>query len=258
MTELSKVGAYSFMAETFHCDFSKRLFYDHLVNYMLNAADFHSTDRQFGMLYLNTIQKTWVLSRFAIEMAEMPLAHEKFSVETWVESAMRYFTHRNFRMVGEDGKVYGYARSIWAMIDTETRQPTDILAIHDGLIQQYTDKEKECPIDRPSRVQMGDGELVATVMARYSDIDVNGHVNSAKYIQHVLDTLPMEWYAQYMIQRMEVAYVAEAHNGDTLKIYSLPDEAGQTIYFRMTKQSPDDATEAEVCRIMVKYVKEKG
>ena len=31
--------------------------------------------------------------------------YTKFNVETWVESAMRYFTSRNFRVVDADGKV---------------------------------------------------------------------------------------------------------------------------------------------------------
>ena len=115
---MDKVGVYQFMAEPFHCDFSQRLFMGHLGNHMLNAADFHSTDRGFGMRYLLTINRSWVLSRLAIEMEEMPKMYTKFNVETWVESAMRYFTSRNFRVVGEDGQVFGYGRSIWAMIDT--------------------------------------------------------------------------------------------------------------------------------------------
>ena len=65
---MDKVGRYEFLAEPFHCDFSGRLFMGHLGNHMLNAADFHSTDRGFGMKYLMTIQRSWVLSRLAIEM----------------------------------------------------------------------------------------------------------------------------------------------------------------------------------------------
>ena len=43
--EKDKIGCYEFMAEPFHCDFSKRLFMGHLGNHMLNAADFHSSHR---------------------------------------------------------------------------------------------------------------------------------------------------------------------------------------------------------------------
>ena len=101
---MDKVGRYEFLAEPFHCDFSGRLFMGHMGNHMLNAADFHSSARGFGMKYLMTIKRSWVLSRLAIEMTEMPQQYTKFNVETWVESAMRYFTSRNFAVVGEDGK----------------------------------------------------------------------------------------------------------------------------------------------------------
>ena len=84
MEQLSKIGKYPFMAEPFHCDFQKHLFMGHLGNHMLNAADFHSNDRGFGMNYLNTINKTWVLSRLAVEMVEMPKAYDRFYVYTWV------------------------------------------------------------------------------------------------------------------------------------------------------------------------------
>ncbi|MBQ9178275.1 MAG: acyl-[Prevotella sp.] len=134
--EKSKVGIYDFIAMPFHCDFNNHLRIDHLGNDMLNAADFHSDTRGFGMNYLNTINKTWVLSRFAIEIVEMPKSYEKIQVETWVESAVRFFTKRNFAVKDNNGKYLAYGKSIWAMIDTETRQPTDLLAIHDGLLKE--------------------------------------------------------------------------------------------------------------------------
>lgn len=46
---IGKIGRYQFLAEPFHCDYSGRLFMGHLGNHLLNAADFHSTDRGFGM-----------------------------------------------------------------------------------------------------------------------------------------------------------------------------------------------------------------
>lgn len=198
MELLDKVGCYEFMAEPFHCDFSHRLFMGHLGNHLLNAADYHSDARGYGMTYLNPLHKTWVLSRLAIEMKEMPCMYDKFQVETWVESAMRYFTSRNFCVSTRSGRVYGYGKSIWAMIDTDTRQPTDILGIHEGLIKKYIEVDKACPIAKPSRVKMGnDVQLVQTLEARYHDIDVNGHINSVKYIEHILDLWPLSWYKSH-------------------------------------------------------------
>ena len=245
---MDKIGKYSFMAEPFHCDFSQRLFIGHLGNHMLNAADFHATERGFGMDYLNPIHKTWVLSRLAIEMEEMPRQYTKFYVETWIESAMRYFTNRNFRVSGEDGKVYGYGRSVWAMIDMQTRQPVDILAMQDGSILKYVDAQKPCPIDKPSRVKMGqEAERVGCLTTHYSDVDVNGHINSVKYIEHILNLFPMAWYKEHRLHRIEVAYVAEAYGGDTFTFYRQEPEEG-VFCVRIAKQDTATGGETEVVR----------
>jgi len=251
---MQKVGKYEFVSEPFHCDFSKRLFLGHLGNHLLNAADYHSHDRGFGMSYLNPIHKTWVLSRLAIEMEQMPEAYAHFNVETWVESAMKYFTNRNFRIAGTDGTTYGYGRSVWAMIDTETRQPADIFAIKDGSIKEWIELDKECPIDKVSRVKMGDdAKFVRTIDTYYNDVDVNGHINSVKYIEHILDLFPLEWYKQHDIRRFEIAYVAETHQGDKLNFYtaSLSEESGERseeFFVRVTKTKPNSSEEVEVCR----------
>lgn len=252
---MEKVGRYLFMAEPFHCDFSHRLFMGHLGNHLLNAADFHSTDRDFGMTYLNPIHKTWVLSRLAVEMDEMPMQYTKFNVETWVESAMKYFTNRNFRVVGEDGKVYGYGRSVWAMIDTETRQPQDILEIHDGEIVNWIETEKECPIEKSSRVKMSDkAVLVREIDTYYNDVDVNGHVNSIKYIEHILDLFSIDFYRENKIKRFEIAYVAESYGGDRLSFWQ--EQTGDNEYcIRITKLSEDGEKTIEVCRCKVVFVK---
>lgn len=252
---MEKVGKYLFMAEPFHCDFSHRLFMGHLGNHLLNAADFHSTNRDFGMTYLNPIHKTWVLSRLAVEMDEMPMQYTKFNVETWVESAMKYFTNRNFRVVGEDGKVYGYGRSVWAMIDTETRQPQDILEIHDGEIVNWIETEKECPIEKSSRVKMSDkAVLVREIDTYYNDVDVNGHVNSIKYIEHILDLFSIDFYRENRIKRFEIAYVAESYGGDRLSFWQ--EQTGDNEYcIRITKLSEDGEKTIEVCRCKVVFVK---
>ena len=244
---MEKVGRYEFMAEPFHCDFSGRLFMGHLGNHLLNAADFHSTDRGFGMKYLMSIQRSWVLSRLAIEMTEMPEQYTRFVVETWVENAMRYFTSRNFRVCSPDGtKVYGYGRSIWAMIDTETRQPTDIFSIDNGAINNWIVSDKECPIDKGGRVKMGsEAQSVRNIDTYYNDVDINGHINSVKYIEHVLDLWPIGWDREHRGKRLEIAYVAEAHGGDQLSFFREQVAAG-TYNIRIAKTGDVEVARASV------------
>ena len=53
-------------------------------------------------------------------------------------------------------------------------------------------------------------------------MDINGHINSVKYIEHVLDLWPLEWYKEHSVKRFEIAYVSEAHAGDKLSFYREP------------------------------------
>lgn len=256
MEKLSNIGSYPFLAEPFHCDFSKRLFIGHLGNHLLNAADYHSSERGYGMDYLNTINKTWVLSRLAIEMDEMPEMYTRFNVESWVDGVMKFFTSRNFKVIGEDGTVYGYGKSVWAMIDTETRQPTDIFAIRDGLIKEYVETEHECPIEKSSRVKMGDdAELVRTIPTYYNDVDINGHINSVKYIEHVMDLWDLDWYKAHRVKRFEIAYIAESHQGDNLSFYRSENAAtdGLTDFSVRITKTNSDGEEVEVCRSRILF-----
>ncbi len=259
---LDKVGRYEFLAEPFHCDFSSRLFMGHLGNHLLNAADFHSNDRGYGMNYLMPRHRTWVLSRLAIEMEEMPKSYDRFFVETWVESAMKYFTARNFRISGQqesgDGggeKVYGYGKSVWAMIDTETRQPVDIFSINDALIKEYIEDEKPCPMASGSRVKVSAAaQLVRSIDTHYNDVDVNGHINSVKYIEHILDLFDIEYNKSHFLRRFEIAYVAESHQGDRLNFYM--ETVGDDEYcIKITKTCKNSDQEVEVVRSKAKFIK---
>lgn len=215
MAEDNKIGTYEFVAEPFHVDFTGRLTMGVLGNHLLNCAGFHADERGFGIATLNENHYTWVLSRLAIELDDMPRAYQKFSVQTWVENVYRLFTDRNFAILDAEGNPIGYARSVWAMISMETRKPADLLTLHGGGITGYV-CEKECPIDRPGRIKVGEGETVGEHQVRYSDIDLNGHVNSIKYIEHILDLFPMEMFRERSVRRFEMAYVAESYYGDRL------------------------------------------
>lgn len=255
MNNLPKIGKYNFVAEPFHCDFTKHLFIGHLGNNLLNAADFHSNDRGYGVNYLNSVNKTWVLSRLSVELDKIPAIYEDFVVETWIDSVMRYFTNRNFKITNKDGYVYGYGKSIWAMIDTTTRQPVDILKTSNETISEYLEADYANPIKKSSRVRLDDDlKLQQSILTTYSDIDINGHVNSIKYIEHILDLFPIEYYKRYRIKKFDIAYIMESHNNDKLNFYTNIDsinECNNAVSVRVTKSGFKE--EKEVCRCQFSF-----
>ena len=185
----NKVGTYKFVAEPFHCDFT-------------------------GKLTMSVL-------------GEMPREYESFSIQTWVENVYRLFTDRNFAILDHEGNAVGYARSVWAMISMETRKPADLLTLHGGSITDYV-CDKDCPISKPGRIKVTEKTPLVEYRTKYSDIDINGHVNSIKYIEHILDLFPIEVFKEKRVKRFEMAYVAESYYGDTLSFYR--EEVGEGEY----------------------------
>ena len=127
MMSENKVGTYRFVAEPFHLrDFSGKLTMSVLGNHLLNCAGFHAADRGFGIATLNENHYTWVLSRLAVELENMPCQYEDSVFRHGWRTCIA-FTDRNFAILDKEGKAVGYARSVWAMISMETRKPADLL-----------------------------------------------------------------------------------------------------------------------------------
>lgn len=240
----AKIGNYKFVAEPFHVDFMGKLTMGVLGNHLLNCAGFHAAERGFGIAEINENQYTRVLSRLAIELEDLPRQYEDFSIQTWVENVYRLFTDRNFELKNKDGKTIGYARSVWAMISMQSRKPADLLTLHGGNISEYI-CDKECPISKPGRIKVTQETPVAEYQTKYSDIDINGHVNSIKYIEHILDLFPMETFKDKQIKRFEMAYVAESYYGDTLLFYKEEKEDG-SIDIEVRKASNEVVVRSKV------------
>lgn len=228
INSLPKVGTFHLNVDPFHVDFTGRITIGMLANHLLNCAGFHAKDRGFGITRLNEESYTWVLSRLVLEFEDLPTEYQYFTVNTWIENVLRLFTSRNFEIQNQLGKTIGYGRSIWAMINTETRKPADLLNINDGHISDWITDEKVNPIEGPSRLKVSSDTKVDSFKVKYSDIDINGHMNSVRYIENILNQFTLAFHGEHRIRRFEIAYIAECMYGDELDIYK--DDGGDGVY----------------------------
>lgn len=211
-----KIGEFHFTTEEYLLDFRGRVTIPMIGNYLLHAASNHASIRGFGFNDMNQKHTAWVLSRLAIEMYAYPSMSEPITLYTWIDEVGRLFTSRCFELVNGEGKSVGFARSIWAAIDMETRRPTPLDA--ERLNIYVTDRP--CPIERPGKISPVEdqGEGVA-YQVKYSDLDVNGHFNSIKYMEHLLDLFDLTLFKEKEISRFEIAYQAEGRYGMPLTLH---------------------------------------
>jgi acyl-ACP thioesterase len=215
---LSKVGSFKFHLESYVCDFTGKATLPVIGNFILQAATIHAHERGFGYDDISKDNVAWVLSRLSVEMSEYPDHDEDLTVETWVENVTRFFTQRCFCFINKDNRVIGYARTIWAAINVETRRPVDIPAWRPDLAGYMV--EKECPVEKLAKIPpVNDLESTMGYTVRYSDIDINRHMNSNKYIEHIINVFPLDIFKEKFIHKLEIVYLAEGIYGDKLKLY---------------------------------------
>ena len=196
-------------------DFSKHLYLPKLFSLLLDASEKNATANGFGMEYLQQNNRSWVLSRFSIEVYSLPRLGEDIFIETWIEDANRMITSRNYAITSATGDVIGAASSVWAMIDLQSRKAVNI----DEYYMKFATKRPPL-CQKPRRI----GDLRSAEIRKYSplysDIDTNVHVYSGKYIEWFMDLIPnpQKFFLQKKIKFVELNFVSESLFGDDLDL----------------------------------------
>lgn len=248
MKQLGKSSKFEYTVEPFTEDFTGVLAWQELGKRILAAAGMHADSHGFGMKQLMPQNMAWVLSRMTISMNEMPKVNEKYAVDTWIRNIYRTFTDRCFAILRPDNTAYGYAYTTWALINMETRMPVNLENLPDGGFAKWIDDEKICQVSDNSRIRVKESEPSRVITAYYSDIDINCHVNSIRYIEHMLDLFPQEQYTGHPLANLEIAYHGEALYGDSLALYKQCVSPGVwDVEVRMQPREDETGREKKIC-----------
>lgn len=215
-----------------------------LENYLLNVAGFAAQENGFGSMGMMDRGVTWVLSKLAIEMTALPKQYDWMSVETWVQDYGRLATVRDFIIRAENGETIGYATSQWALIDLQNRHPVDLRAYPE--FTKFATGET-VPIEPPARIAVKtDLQDVGEHHVVYSDIDFNGHTNSMKYVEWMLDTVEPDFHYRHQIARFDVNYAHEITQGQTARL--LRCQSGNEMDFEVA------SGDVVACRARVRWL----
>ncbi len=220
---MSLKKAYSFRVQPQFVDFQFQATMASLGDILLTTAGFNADDNGFGLRRLHQMDSAWVLSRMAIEMSRFPKQYENIHVETWVEEVGRANTTRNFCIRDDKNEIIGNACTIWVFFDMKTRRAKDLQTLEG--IHEYANGEPAL-IEKPVKLHEVDGARFDGFNVKYSDIDINGHVNSIRYIQWISDCFSLDTYRNNTIKRFEINYMTEMLYGDFAEVYRSEAEQG--------------------------------
>ena len=178
-----------------------------LCVYLQEAAGHHAEELGVSMETLQDDDRAWVLSHLHLALDRVPAGASPVTVETWPSSLEGLYATREF-VLSIRGAEVGRATSRWFVIDTERRCPVRPPRSLYGL--ETPDRPRPLPHDfndlpTPTRI---DHETLRR--AHYPDLDLNRHVNSARYLEWALGTLPNDVLDTHRCTGVALQFRAEA------------------------------------------------
>ena len=158
----------------------------------------------------------WVLTRCEVRMDREAHLGETVSIETFPMPLRRWFFPRYFVFRDAAGAALGAASTLWVLFNLEKRcmvAPGEVAkAIPDN-------SDLTPPLGVPGPVPRLTGETVRSARTPvYSELDVNGHVNNARYADWLCDALGLETLRDLRVRDMRLSYAAEIRPGQEMDL----------------------------------------
>lgn len=156
----------------------------------------------------------WALIRYHIEIERLPRAGETITVETWPMPTTRTAYPRATVAYDADGNALFRGISLWVLMSFETRAM--VLPAKSGVLVEGCVRGNEVSVPGsllPKMLKSCESRLV-----RFSDLDINSHVNNCRYMEWVDDLLGAAFHAEHSPKEMVICYLSEAREGETVDI----------------------------------------
>ncbi len=186
-----------------------------LLGHLQEAATLAAERGGFGReRLLQDCDGFWMLARMWYRL-ERPLRwDETITIRTWHRGAKTALMYRDFDIrVGDE--LVGEAVSGWVLADAATRK---LLKLGSIPALENTDGGNLCKDITLAKLRLPkEMEVAERRKMRYSDTDINGHVNNTRYADFACDALGMKMLSGDMfLSSMQLGYTAECLAGEEI------------------------------------------
>jgi acyl-ACP thioesterase len=218
---------------------------DILLSFMLDTAWSHTKDTDFSYSELMDEGQLWVLSRFLAVFHDWPKWDDEITIETWGKGTDRLFGLRDFVLYSKSGNKLVSATSAWLIIDRRTSRIQRIDSLGRNFPMQLDKNEMKIRLEK---IEAQPAEKTNSIfVVRPSDLDVNRHVNSSRYLQWMLDSFPVEYSESNNLKSFEINFLAEAKIGD--EVYVALSNGSEDFYCEVRRRNDN----ADLCRARVAW-----
>jgi acyl-ACP thioesterase len=187
-----------------------------LCDYLQEAAGNHARDLGVGVDAIRDKGMTWVLSRIRMRIDRLPGAGEELKIHTWHSGFERLFSLRDFSVVDARGNQIVAAVSAWIMFDLKARRPPRPATRFMPPVASDVHRVFAANLEKlPGCESVGVG---TSISVRWSDLDVNEHVNNSRYAEWVAEGANAVRRDGEVLAGLDIDYLAQTLYPDSVVV----------------------------------------
>ncbi len=205
---------------------------DTIFDYMQEAAANHAANLGCGLAALEKRGMMWVLSRLKLSIRRTPRLGEVVTVSTWPSGVEKLFATREF-VLRCGAETVAEGSSCWLLLDRNKMRPLRVMeSLPDRLPDNSGRSRIFSGLDKLPRRSCQDP---VGVDVHESMIDVNRHMNNARYITLLFDWLSLRLSHAPEIYGIQANFLIGTAPGSCLTISG--DLSGDTWYLEESLDS---------------------
>ncbi|XP_065848846.1 palmitoyl-acyl carrier protein thioesterase, chloroplastic isoform X1 [Euphorbia lathyris] len=164
----------------------------------------------------------WVVTRMQVLVDRYPTWGDVVEVDTWVSASGKNGMRRDWRVRdGKTGETITRASSVWVMMNKVTRRlskiPEEVRAEIEPYFVNFDPVVDEDGRKLP-KLDDNTADYVRKGLApRWSDLDINQHVNNVKYIGWILESAPLSILETHELASITLEYRRECGRDSVLQ-----------------------------------------
>ncbi len=245
MKESYNIFEQTFTIRSYQVDNETFLTIPSLFSMMQEVAWEHANRHEAGRDFLHPLNLFWALSKVYVKINRLPKWNEKVTFKTWGKE-VKFLTHpRDYELYDESGELLLAATSNWIILDTFQFKPQKVEFRY---ASDYTYNQKDAVSVKVPKLKAIDfqDEMPHFNPVLYSDLDMNQHVNNAKYLQWLLDSHSYKNFSISNIKEIAINYISQAKLGDNYAIKTVSVEPNANLSSLFGKNKGE-----EYCRIYI-------
>ncbi|KAM2620964.1 hypothetical protein TB2_025784 [Malus domestica] len=164
----------------------------------------------------------WVVTKMQVVVDRYPTWGDVVQVDTWVSASGKNGMRRDWIIQDlKTGQILTRASSVWVMMNKVTRRLSKMPDAVRGEIESFFMNSPPVVEEDGRKLPKLDDKTADVVLSgltpRWSDLDVNQHVNNVKYIGWILEGAPLPILESHELSSMTLEYRRECGRDSVLQ-----------------------------------------